>query len=226
MRVAPLGDAAGYAEFSETLDLEVNEALQGVAAALRARGIAWIRDVVPALGGVAVHFDPGHPGLPEAPMAELAALLEECLRAAGREKPSSRVVEVPVCYEPEFALDLVEVASFTGLNPEDVSRVHASGEHRVLMVGFAPGQPYIGGLDPALAVPRRASPRVRVPAGSVAIANGQTAVYPFEISGGWSVIGRTPLALFDAFRDPPSVFSPGDRVRFVPVSRAEFGRLR
>ena len=93
------------------------------------------------------------------------------------------------------------------------------------MVGFSPGQPYIGGLDPRLALPRKATPRTRVPAGSVAIANAQTAVYSYETPGGWNVIGRTPLALFDPAREPPSLFAPGDRVRFVPVTREEFERL-
>jgi KipI family sensor histidine kinase inhibitor len=226
LRFDPLGDAAAYAVFSETLDLEVNEALQAVAAALRRRSPAWIRDVVPALGGVALHFDPDHPGLPAAPLLAAAELLEECLREAGSAESGRRLVEIPVCYDPQFALDIVEVASATGIAPEDVARLHAATEHHVLMVGFAPGQPYIGGLDPKLAVPRRAVPRTRLPAGSIAIANAQTAVYPFEIAGGWNVIGRTPLAVFDPARDPPSLFAPGDRVRFLPVSRSEFERLK
>ena len=94
------------------------------------------------------------------------------------------------------------------------------------MVGFSPGQPYIGGLDPRLALPRRATPRTRVAAGSVAIANAQTAVYSYETPGGWNVIGRTPLALFDPGRDPPSLFAPGDLVRFVPIGRDEFENLK
>ena len=202
----------------------MNESLHAIAEALRARGIAWIRDVVPALCGIAVHFDPD--AAPADPLPEIAALLQEAAESRERDAPEARVVEVPVCYDPQFALDLVEVAEQTGVAPEDVGPMHARSEHRVLMVGFSPGQPYLGGLDPRLAVPRRATPRTRVPAGSIAIANAQTAVYPFEISGGWSVIGRTPLAVFDPARDPPSLFAPGDRVRFVPVTRAEYERLR
>ncbi len=94
------------------------------------------------------------------------------------------------------------------------------------MVGFSPGQPYIGGLDPKLSVPRRPTPRTVMPAGAVAIANAQTAVYPYETTGGWSIIGRTPLTVFDPARDPASLFSPGDRVRFQPISRAEYERLK
>jgi KipI family sensor histidine kinase inhibitor len=104
----------------------------------------------------------------------------------------------------------------------EVARLHAGSSHRVLMVGFVPGHPYIGGLDPKLSVPRRGTPRPRVVTGSIAIANAQTVVYPFTTPGGWSIIGRTPVSIFDARRDPPSLMSPGDRVRFVPISRSEF----
>jgi inhibitor of KinA len=224
--IEPLGDAALYAEFSRTLDLNTNVALQAVAASLRARAPAWVRDVVPSLGGLALHFDPEHPELPQSPQQEAIVLLHGCLQAAQQGGAPGREIEVPVCYDPEFGLDLDAVAAQTGLDAAEIVRRHTATGHRVLMVGFAPGQPYIGGLDPRLVVPRRATPRTRVPAGSVAIANAQTAVYPFEIAGGWSVLGRTPLRVFDPQREPPSLFLPGDRVRFVPISRQRFEALR
>jgi len=226
LRVEPLGDAALYAEFSLTLDLQVNGALQAVAVALRERAPPWLRDVVPSFGGVALHFDLDHAEVPAAPLEAAAELLRDCLKAAARASKTGRQVEVPVCYDPDFGLDLEEVAARTGIDPAQVVRRHAASEHRVLMVGFAPGQPYIGGLDRRLAVPRRATPRTRVPAGSIAIANAQTVVYPFEIAGGWSVLGRTPLRVFDPLREPPSLLAPGDRVRFAPISRAEYERLK
>jgi len=224
LAIGPLGDAAVFAEFSTELDLQVNEALQAIAEALRARAPAWVREVVPALTGIALHFDPQHAALPDDPFAPVAALIDEC--AAAGPVRAARLLEVPVCYEPEFALDVVEVAERSGVEPGDIALRHSRVEHRVLMVGFSPGLPYLGGLDPALALPRRATPRIRVPAGSVAIANLQTTVYPFETPGGWSVIGRTPLVLFDPAREPPTLFTPGDRVRFVPISRSEYARLR
>ena len=206
-RLVPLGDAALLAEFSETLDLAVNTRIQQLAAAIRERHVPWIRDVVPALGSLALHFDPAQyePGL--APRDAAAALIRDCLR---RKLPAldelARRVEVPVCYAPELAPDLAEVASRCRLAVEDVIARHCASPHRVLMVGFVPGHPYIGGLDPALAVPRRTTPRPKVMAGSVAIANAQTVVYPFTISGGWNIIGRTPLRVFDAAREPPALF--------------------
>lgn len=223
----PLGDTAAYVELATTLDLGANARAQRLAAALRARKLAWIRDVVPTLGGVALHFDPDHPGFPQDALQKAQALVDQCLaKGLPPAQEPGRMIEVPVCYDPDLALDLDAVAGRARLAPDEVVRRHAAAEYRVLMVGFAPGHPYLGGLDPALAVPRRATPRTRVPAGSIAIANQQSVIYPYAIAGGWNVIGRTPLAVFDARREPPSLLAPGDRVRFVPIARAEFERLK
>jgi inhibitor of KinA len=194
--------------------------------ALRARALPWVRDVVPALCGIAVHVDPYHPALPASVIEYFEQLLHEAFKSASKFEDSGRTVEVPVCYEPAFALDLEDVCARTKLSPEAVQKLHTSAKHSVLMVGFSPGQPYIGGLDSKLSVPRRATPRTQMPAGSVAIANAQTAVYPYETPGGWSIIGRTPLRVFDPARDPASLFAPGDRVRFFAISRGEFEGLQ
>ena len=202
------------------LDLEVNAFVQRLAAAVHARGEPWLRDVVPALGGLALHFDPDFEGA----IADVAAeLVERCLKEGLPDAETvGREVEVPVCYDPVFAPDLAEVAAKTGLAPDEVAARHAAGEYRVLMIGFAPGHAYMGGLDAKLAVPRRASPRAVVPTGSVAIANEQTVIYPYAIAGGWNIIGRTPLVVFDAKREQPSLFAAGDRVRWRVISAAEF----
>ena len=215
-----------YAEFGNTLDLETNQSLQALAAALRARSLPWVRDVVPALCGIAVHFDPFHAELPVSVLEFFEALLQEAFKSASKFEDSGRTVEVPVCYEPVFALDLEDVSALTKVAKQDVQKLHATAKHRVLMVGFSPGQPYVGGLDPKLSVPRRATPRTVMPAGAVAIANAQTCVYPYETPGGWSIIGRTPLRVFDPLREPASLFAPGDRVRFIAISKDEFESLR
>jgi inhibitor of KinA len=223
LAVIPLGDSAAYVEFSSTLDLEVNSVVQRLALVILKRKVPWIRDVVPALGGVALHFDPDNAEFPGQPLEAAFELVNDSLKQAlaAKDNPGSEVV-LPVCYEPEFALDLKEVAKKADLEPEEVTQRHEAGEYRVLMMGFAPGHAYMGGLDAKLTVPRRASPRAIVPAGSVAIANEQTVVYPYAISGGWNVIGRTPMVLFDAARTRPSLLWPGDRVRFRAITRAEF----
>jgi inhibitor of KinA len=222
----PLGDCAVYIEFAKELDLEVNSAVQRLATMVHGRALAWIRDVVPALGGLAIHFDPDDPAVHGDAFAAALNVVRECLKE-GLPKPGDvvRTIEVPVCYEPDFALDLAEIAALSKVTVEEAIALHAGSDFRVLMIGFAPGHPYIGGLNEKLSVPRRATPRAIVPAGSVAIANDQTVVYPYAISGGWSIIGRTPLQVFDAGRQEPSLFAAGDRVRFKPISREEFQKL-
>lgn len=223
----PLGDCAVYVEFSKQLDLEVNAMVQRLAAAVHRRALPWMRDAVPALGGLALHFDADHEALAGKPLEAAAALIEECLKDdSGKESEKARTIEVPVCYEPQYGPDLAEVAKATKLSPPEIATLHAAAEYRVLMVGFAPGHAYMSGLDAKLAVPRRASPRPVVPAGSVAIANDQTVVYPYAISGGWSIIGCTPLKVFDAARAEPSLFAAGDLVKFRAISRAEFEKLK
>jgi inhibitor of KinA len=223
MAVVPLGDCAAYIEFTDKLDLEVNAYVQRLALAVHARARPWIHGVVPALGGLALHYDPDHPEVHGDALESAAILVQECMKEGLAEREESpRTVEVPVCYEAEFAPDIDEVAKRVKLGVEEVARRHAAAEYRVLMIGFAPGHAYMSGLDEKLAVPRRATPRALVAPGAVAIANDQTVVYPYAISGGWSVIGRTPLTVFDATREEPSLFAPGDRVRFRQISADEF----
>jgi len=215
-----------YVEFSRTLDLDVNSTVQRLAKAVHGRALPWIRDVVPAIGGLALHFDPDHEALGGKPLEAAAQLVEDCLKAGlPKEGELVRTIEVPVCYEPQYGPDLAEVAKATRIPLADIGALHAEGEYRVLMIGFAPGHAYMSGLDPKLSVPRRSTPRAVVPAGSVAIANDQTVVYPYAISGGWSIIGCTPLKVFDAERQEPSLFAAGDRVKFRAITRAEFERL-
>jgi KipI family sensor histidine kinase inhibitor len=225
--VVPLGDCAAYIEFSDKLDLEVNAFVQRLAAAVHAKRLPWMRDVVPALGGLALHYDPDHPDAHGDALEAAAIAVQECMKdALGAEEEPARTIEVPVCYEREFAPDIEEVAKQVNLSVEEVAARHAASEHRVLMIGFAPGHAYMSGLDPKLAVPRRATPRTLVAPGAVAVANEQTVVYPYAISGGWSVIGRTPLSVFDAGRAQPSLFAAGDRVRFRAISAEEFFALQ
>ena len=224
LQVVALGDLAAYVEFSPKLDLEVNAMVRRLARAVQALARPEVRDVVPALGGLALHFDPAFEGNVQEATASLVSACLEAGLPAGNDV--ERTIEVPVCYETEFGFDLQDVSGRTALPPEKIVEIHAGGTYRVLMIGFAPGHAYMGGLDAKLAVPRRATPRAVVPAGSVAIANEQCVVYPYEISGGWSVIGRTPLSVFDAGRSQPSLFSAGDRVRFRAITAEEFMALQ
>lgn len=223
--LVPLGDKAILAEFCQALDLEVNLRIQRLAKAIQLRRPGWLRDVVPALGSLALHFDRGAMKQGFSPLEAARELIEQCIAGELPELDEfTRVVELPVCYEADLAPDLEEVAERCGLSTQEVVRRHAGSRNRVLMVGFVPGHPYIGGLDAKLSVPRRSTPRQRVPVGSVATANAQTVIYPFDSPSGWSIIGRTPERIFDVRRSPPSLMSPGDQVKFTPITRDEFDR--
>lgn len=184
-------------------------------------------ECVPAYASVLLRFDAEAWRTPSGPAPHQAVgdAAMAALASPDAASPSAREVTVPVCYGGDAGPDLAEVARLTGLGAEEVVARHAAGHYHVAMLGFAPGFPYLLGLDPALAVPRRADPRTRVPAGSVAIGGAQTGIYPDALPGGWQLIGRTPLRLFDPAADEPAALRPGDRVRFAPIDAARFDAL-
>jgi KipI family sensor histidine kinase inhibitor len=222
--VEPLGDRALLVVLGEGIDGAVNDRVHHLAALLRERNLPGLHDLVPAYATLAVHYDPAAwAAHPRGPHAGLRAELEKLWHAHGDTvRTQGRVVELPVCYGGEHGPDLGEMAFHCGLTePALVSR-HAGDAYRVFMLGFAPGFAYLGGLAPGLAAPRRPTPRPRVPAGSVAIAGLQTGIYALDTPGGWQIIGRTPRRLFDPALDEPCLLRPGDQVRFVAISAAEF----
>jgi inhibitor of KinA len=219
-RVSRLGEETWLVELEPRLDVAINAHAHRIARMIETSGISGIRDVVPGMASVAVHADAD---------ATDAHALESLLRALMLPTSDPPIAgirhDLPVCYEPPYALDIAEVATRCGCRVDDVIDWHTAVEYRVFMIGFLPGFPYLGILDPRLALPRRETPRLRVPMGSVGIAGEQTGVYPCESPGGWHVLGRTPVPLFDASATPPSRLAPGDRVRFVPVSAERFANL-
>jgi KipI family sensor histidine kinase inhibitor len=178
-------------------------------------------DVTAGYGTVLLTFDP----LRIDPRAAEAALRRALAAEHATNEPAGPLRTLPVCYEGDCAPDLGELASLHGLTPADVVALHSGADYTVEFLGFSPGFPYLSGLPGRLATPRLGRPRPRVPAGSVGIGGSQTGVYPQPMPGGWRLIGRTPLRLFDATGRPPALLAPGDRVRFVPISHAEFDRL-
>ena len=210
-RVHEAGESAVLLDLEDVIDPRVNARAIAVARALEAARVPGVRDVVPTFRSVAVYFDPLR-----ADLARIEALLrvDSTMSVA---PDAGDTIEVPVAYGGEFGPDLPEVAAFARLREHEVIELHASRPYRVFMMGFLPGFPYLGMVDERIGAPRRASPRIRVPAGSVGIAGGQTGIYPRDSPGGWQVIGRTPLRLFDPERRPSALFAPGDTVRFVPV---------
>lgn len=216
MELVTLGDSA--------LILRVGDSLGEVLAVwrkLEAAQLPGVVEVAPAFASVAIFLQS-----PE-DLTNCAAAIPAALgrrRRAAQMARAPRSLEVPVCYDPEFALDLEEMARHCGLSPDEVVSRHAAGRYHVRCVGFTPGFPYLSGLPTVLTTPRRTTPRTAVPAGSVAIAGGQAGIYPLCSPGGWNIIGRTPLRLFDIFREPAALCAPGDRLRFVAITREEFAR--
>lgn len=217
-RVLPLGDSAFSIELGDGLDLETNARVRGLDRALALRPCPGFVEAVPTLRSLLVVYDPR-----AARPAAVAKELESLVSAAGAEPVPGRLHEVPVVYGGEDGPDLEPLARERGLAAAKLARIHASRDYTALMLGFKPGFAYLGLLPPELDCARLATPRVRVPAGSVGIAARQTGIYPVAAAGGWRLIGRASQQLFDPERDPPALIAPGDRVRFVPVSELPEG---
>ena len=208
----PLGDGALLIRLGSSIDDAINDAAITLAERLREH-----YDAAPAYASVCIRFDVDRP-----PVAEsLLALVDESLNTR-HPIDLDRVVEIPVRYGGEFGPDIADVAKHANMSIDDVITRHAGAMYTVAMLGFMPGFPYLRGLPSELATPRRATPRTQVPAGSVAIGGAQTGIYPRELPGGWNIIGRTPLNLFDAARDEPTLLHPGQRIRFTPIHARDF----
>jgi KipI family sensor histidine kinase inhibitor len=210
--ITPLGDTLLTVVLGDGVSEELSRAVVAQAASIRSAGIIGVNDVVPAYASIGVHFDPlviTYDDLHD----RLSAIVTG-QHATQHSTSQSRLHTIEVRYDGE---DLDEVAERTGLSRDEIIAIHAGREYMVFVLGFVPGFAYLGQIDERLALPRRTSPRPRVPAGSVAIADRQTAIYPSVTPGGWHLIGTAEVELFDPRRDMPALFQVGDRVRFVPA---------
>lgn len=232
IQITPLGDSAlivRLRENSEDASLDPLDAVLSLLASIKRAEIPGVIELAAAYATVAVFFDPlaamaqGAP--PDGVLQWLAQRVENAAAGRVRARTSPSIVEIPVCYDETFALDLDEVSKHAGLSPQAVVDLHSGAKYRVDCLGFTPGFPYLSGLPPVLATPRRPVPRKEVAAGSVAIGGAQTGVYPTRSPGGWNVIGRTPLRLFDPKKFPPALLHVGDCVRFRSITRDELAAL-
>lgn len=219
--ILPASDRSLLVRFGDEISPDNHRLVRRLSGWLLDHPRPFVRNIHPAYCTVLVGYDPLQAAVEvvEAHVREGLAALQE------QSDPPARTVELPVSYGGERGPDLPDVATHCGLTADEVVRIHAAGEYRVYFLGFSPGFPYLGGLDPRLATPRLAAPRRAVPAGSVAIGGAQTGVYPVGSPGGWRLIGRTPAPLFDPARTPPALLQMGDLVRFVPISPDEFEKL-
>ena len=233
MEIIPLGDCALIIRVRERFDDKPEEALNVVLRAfqqLRNAKIPGVIEFAPAYTSVAVFYDPDSVAKASETQDKVFDWLAARIRSAvggfvdpgKRRRPRSQTIEVPVCYDSEFALDIDDVARHANISPSEVIRLHSAAEYRVACIGFVPGFPFLAGLPKKLVTPRRKVPRKEIPPGSVGIGGAQTGIYPLRSPGGWNLIGRTPLRLFDPDRNPPVLLRAGERVRLRRITRDEF----
>ena len=215
--VRAAGDSGWLIELPERIDAEVNRRAIQIARAVEQAGLP-VTDTVVGYRSVMVYVDPLADGA-----SGVERRLQEIAEAPpGADTGAAASLEVPVCYDGSFGPDLQDVAAFAQCSVEEVIERHLAREYRVFVVGFVPGFADMASVDPKIAAPRRSSPRLKVPPGSVAIAAGQTGIYPAETPGGWNLIGRCPIRPYDADRAEPFLFHPGDAVRFTRISEADY----
>ncbi len=215
------GDQGLLVEYGEGIDPGINAKVRAMAMGLKETKPKGIVEIIPTYRSLLVIYDPilTNPYILEKFMGELE------VSAQKKSIPPSTVVEIQVCYGKGYGPDIENVARTNGITPNEVIQIHSKSEYLIYMVGFTPGFPFLGGLSEKLFTPRLETPRLKVPKGSVGIANNQTGVYPIESPGGWQLIGRTPLNLFDPGRANPLLYQAGDKIKFIPVTEDEYKEL-
>lgn len=215
------GDKSVAVLFGDAITEEINTSIRAFDEALTEEQIDGITETVPTYCSLTIHYDPER--IRYRPLREKLEQMLSVHHKAQRMNPT--VIEIPVLYGGEYGPDLEYVAKYNHMTPEEVIRIHSGGEYLIYMLGFTPGFSYMGGMDDSIATPRLKTPRVLIPAGSVGIAGKQTGIYPIDSPGGWQLIGRTPVRLYDAERDDPILLDAGLRVKFIPVDEAEYQRI-
>lgn len=220
---APVGDSALAAVFGEEISPLINKRIRQVVMALDREPKPGILELVPTYASLLVVYDPLQ--LTYQSLCDYISGLADTQEGETQET-TVRVVEIPTVYGGEFGLDMVSVCEHTGYTEEEVVTLHSGTDYLVYMLGFIPGFTYLGGMDASLTTPRLATPRTLIPAGSVGIAGAQTGIYPSDSPGGWQIIGRTPLCLYDGRKEEPTLLRAGDYVRYVPITMAEYEAIQ
>ncbi|MBC7903527.1 MAG: 5-oxoprolinase subunit PxpB [Gemmatimonadaceae bacterium] len=226
MTIYSLGDAAVVMDLGNSIDQSLNQQVNAMKVWVRDHPFDGLRDAVSAYSSLTLHYDPLVVQQHYQPKQTISSWVQSYLtkvydESLTMETDKEETVVIPVCYEEEFSPDLATVAETTGLTTEDVIEIHLAGLYHIYMIGFLPGFPYMGKLDPRIAVPRKSSPRM-VTAGSVAITGLQTGIYPIGSPGGWQIIGSTPVRLFDPGAEIPALLRPGQKVKFSRIEKNDY----
>lgn len=215
------GDSAIVMEFGDTIEKEINAKIAAVVENLKKKNIDGILDILPTYRSILINYDPVKISYGE--MVETLNGLSKSDKA--NESDEVRLIEIPTLYGKEYGPDIDFVAENANLSVDEVIKIHSGTDYLVYMMGFIPGFTYLGGLDPRIATPRLKSPRLKIEPGSVGIAGSQTGMYPLESPGGWQLIGRTPLKLFDDTKEPPVFIQAGDYIRYVSINKEEYDKI-
>ncbi len=215
------GDSALVMEFGNSISAEINNRIRSVCIAMENSKIDGITEIVPTYRSLMIHYNPM--------IIEYDALMEKLQNLEGQldniDLPSPVIYEIPTLYGGEYGPDIENVAKHNNLSLEEVIRIHTSRDYLIYMLGFTPGFPYLGGMDEKIATPRLSTPRTKINGGTVGIAASQTGIYPIDSPGGWQLIGRTPLRLYDPYRENPILLKAGNYVRFVSIDRKEYEKI-
>ncbi|PKP34030.1 MAG: allophanate hydrolase [Bacteroidetes bacterium HGW-Bacteroidetes-17] len=222
MKIIPSGDSAMLVRFGNEITEKINTRVHDLHFMLDELKVKGIIEMVPAYTDLLILYDPlkvSYDGLNQ--------IINEEIKKPGKQGTiKQRIIEIPVCYDEEFGSDLAEVSEHTGLSKDEIIRIHSNSKYLVYMLGFTPGFSYLGGMDERIACPRKKIPRQNIPAGSVGIADKQTGIYPIESPGGWQLIGRTPLNLFNPEREEVFLCQAGDQLQFIPIEKVEFESIK
>jgi KipI family sensor histidine kinase inhibitor len=220
-RYLTAGDRALVVEFGNKISEDINSRVRSMMIAVERENIEGIIEITPTYRSLMIHYNPMK--ISYSKLLTDLKILEKKLKDI--DIPLPEIIEIPVLYNGENGPDIINVAEYNNITTQEVIDIHSSREYLIYMLGFTPGFPYLGGMDERISTPRLGTPRTKINSGSIGIAGSQTGIYPIDSPGGWQIIGKTPLNLYDAFRDPPILLDPGNYIKFVPVNLSEYNSI-